>query len=173
MSENWKPIPARVKLENRFWSKVDKRGPDDCWNWTAFKHNGYGYINVDRTPRPASRVVLMLNGIEIPPGMMACHHCDNRACVNPRHLFVGTANDNIQDCVKKGRHRPENGIRAMRLAPKIMPRGEDNPSSKLTMVQAMEIRNSDHNCTVLASKFNVTRESIRRVRKGITWSHLI
>lgn len=97
-------------LEERFWEKVDKRGPDECWLWKAGRdRNGYGHIGVGkgRSTR-AHRVSWELaNGSEIPVGLLACHTCDNPPCVNPAHIFIGTMADNLQDASAKGRVDPK------------------------------------------------------------------
>ena len=88
----------------RFWSKVDRCGPDDCWEWKAGKHRqGYGLLPYRRTHYHSHRVSWFLTFGAIPAGMFVCHHCDNPPCVNPSHLFLGTAKDNAQDMIKKGR----------------------------------------------------------------------
>lgn len=94
-------------LADRFEDKVDRSGgPDACWPWTGVRTDrGYGQIWVDGGHRPATHVALELAGVDIPDGMVACHHCDNPMCVNPAHLFVGTASDNMRDMLAKGRGR--------------------------------------------------------------------
>lgn len=87
----------------RFWAKVSKS--DNCWEWTAALHDsGYGIFGtgdkrVDRAHRISWRLV---NG-DIPAGLFVCHHCDNRKCIRPDHLFLGTNDDNRADMVRKGR----------------------------------------------------------------------
>jgi hypothetical protein len=75
-----------------------------CWNWT--KHlsgGGYGAFKIEGIMRPAHRVSYELFWGEIPDGLQVCHRCDNKRCINPDHLFLGTQKDNIADCIKKGR----------------------------------------------------------------------
>jgi hypothetical protein len=112
--------PARMRigpklqpLAERFWPKVDRRGPDECWPWlgaTAGSH-GYGAISVctvgfGRKLQRASRVSYVLANGPLEVGMIVRHACDNPPCVNPAHLVSGTQYDNVQDMVERGRvHR--------------------------------------------------------------------
>ena len=79
-----------------------------CWNWTAGKQSmGYGMMTVKGKRMLAHRYSYELaHTNKIPKGMFVLHKCDNPACVNPDHLFLGTQKDNIRDCIKKNRHSP-------------------------------------------------------------------
>lgn len=92
---------------DRFWSRVEVRGVDECWEWQGSRNvAGYGQFIVDGKNVRAHRMMAAakagrpLNG----PDEYACHHCDNPPCVNPKHLFLGTATDNMRDMLRKGRN---------------------------------------------------------------------
>ena len=150
---------------DRFWEKVDIRGRDDCWEWIAGKSSdGYGTFTLNGKTEGAHRVSWTIENVKIPKGLLVCHHCDNRACVNPEHLFVGTDKDNIQDALRKGR---------MKFPRKS---GEENGLSKLTEEQVLSIREEYKlgNITLgeLARKHNVSHVAIWHVIKRKTWKHI-
>jgi hypothetical protein len=86
----------------RFWKKVDTSG--ECWEWRAsLWGGGYGCFWTGEKRALAHRVSWELAHGEIPSGMCVCHSCDNKLCVRPDHLFLGTQRDNVQDAIKKNR----------------------------------------------------------------------
>lgn len=94
----------KTTLEEKFWGKVQKGGPDDCWNWNAsLDTRGYGHMNhLGKTTRAHRISWFLAHGVESPKYVL--HKCDNKKCVNPAHLFEGTHRDNLEDMAKKERH---------------------------------------------------------------------
>jgi len=152
----------RGTLEERFWAKVDKRGPDECWEWRGAKRQGYGAISKGAHGNgvlDAHRVSWKLANGSIPAGKFVCHHCDNRSCVNPSHLFLGTQADNMHDMIKKGRST----------------HGERHKGAKLTEQDVHEIRQMLSRgipVSVIAKKYGVARSTISRISTGETWGWL-
>lgn len=171
------PIPdLSEKYLIRFWSRVDKRGPDECWPWTAALSHGYGNMSL---PVPggkkefgANRISLFLktgNRLEF---LQALHTCDNPPCCNPDHLYAGDERRNILDCIERNRYRgyfsqdPENS------------KGANNPNSKLTQDDILEIRKfkgqrmSAAGLAVVLKRFNICSSSFYYIRSETSWKSL-
>jgi hypothetical protein len=170
-------------LEERFWEKVDKSSSDifyngtRCWEWIgAINSKGYGHIGVDRKTITAHRISWILTFGEVSNlpnakahGTCILHHCDNRICVRPDHLFLGTNFDNVQDRTQKGRsNRPDL-------------RGEKNARSILTEKDVIEIRQISFNLprgskmkkiNEIASSYRCSVGAIRHVLSGDSWKGL-
>ncbi len=154
----------KKSLEQRFWEKVDKRGPDECWEWTACKTWGYGYIQDWSQQWKTHRLSWVLHHGAIPDGLCVCHHCDNRACVNPDHLFIGTIADNNRDMAAKGRYS------------KIGMIGEDNPRAKLSEKQVLEIRDlytaGEISQREIADRYGVHQTAVGFIVRRVHWKHI-
>lgn len=104
--------------QDRFWSKVDRRGESECWTWNAGRHkSGYGGFSIHGVNRFAHRVSYAIAHGSLDPALYVCHTCDNKPCVNPKHLFVGTHQDNVDDMVRKGRVSHGEAHHTARLTP--------------------------------------------------------
>jgi HNH endonuclease len=108
------PTAELYAIAERFWSKVDSSGGSDaCWPWTAalnVQRGGYGQFRLglpEKKTIRSNRMAWLLSGGEIPEDVHVLHRCDNPACCNPAHLFLGTNADNIRDRVTKGRSNPK------------------------------------------------------------------
>jgi len=152
-----KPTSLITRFECKFLKKCDS----ECWPWTAsVKENIYGKFYIGQhTMRYAHRVSYELYIGPIPLGLNVLHKCDNTLCVNPRHLFLGTQKDNVQDMIIKKRDR--RGIC----------RGE-NGQAKLCAEDVQKIINSSLSTKALASAFRVSSQCISDIKSGRTWEHV-
>lgn len=168
-------------LIDRFWPKVNKDAPNGCWEWTAgISKLGYGFFFVARNTFtksgnvPSHRVSFMIANGPIPDGLLVCHKCDNRKCVNPDHLFLGTDADNVHDMIAKGRAKfPTTSFKKGTNTLRPL---EVMPWAKFTKEKVQLIRELHSNGNLdknsLALEWNVTPEAIHAVVMRRTWKHV-
>lgn len=166
-----RPGPKPTPVADRFWPKVQKT--EHCWVWIGARLPGeYGEFDTRR----AHRVSWELHHGTIPEGLHVCHKCDNPPCVRPDHLFLGTANDNIQDCIKKGRRNHMLGDgHPRRRNPALVKRGEQCVLARLKEADVTRIISmlaAGETCAAIAPLFGVDKATIRSIRNGKTWAHV-
>ena len=147
-------------LKQRLYDRTVLSDEEPCWLWLGGTNNyGYGAIRVGGTMKGTHRVSYEVHVGPITEGLHVLHTCDNRSCVNPYHLFLGTQADNMADKVKKGR-----GLR-----------GEQMPLAKVTEEQVREIYASrDRGCTYrdIASSFELSNGTVSSILNGRSWTHI-
>ena len=160
-----------ISIDTRFWSKVDKNGPTvthcqelgACWVWIAGCYkDGYGNFGSRNETLKAHRVSWELTFGAIPDGLWVLHKCDNRRCVNPGHLYLGTAWDNARDMVQRCRYSKRDCS------------GEHNGRAKLSRVAVEQIRELYRVGSVsyreLAARYGVSERTIGDAITGMRWA---
>jgi len=168
-------VYVRRTLAERFWKYVNKSGPSvrqelgPCWLWTgSILQTGYGCIRNENKSITAHLASWLVHGNSRPArGLMICHRCDVRKCVNPEHFFIGTGGDNIRDAVAKGRM-------VQQYAPHRMARGSRHGQSKLTEEQVREIKSlaGSASHTAIGARFGVSGSMVGYILRGDFWRHV-
>ena len=141
-----------------FFAKLARR--DGCLEWVGYiQQNGYGQVGFRGGLVSTHRAAWIIAYGAIPDGLFVCHHCDNRRCCNPEHLFLGTTQDNMDDMVSKGRHGGSSG--------------EAHPKAKLTKARVNEIRRryADENILQgeLANEYGVAKPTVAALLLNRSW----
>jgi hypothetical protein len=155
---------------------------NDCLIWPKSLNVQTGYGQFNPSEKPGKMIsahkfsFLVFNG-EIPKGLYVRHSCDNRACVNPRHLLLGTQADNVRDMWDRGRQQdyrncPKGDKNPSRTNPERLARGENHHCNKLREIDVKEIRVSNLSHTSLAKIYGVSPQSIAYIRQRKTWKHV-
>lgn len=153
----YKPLPKLTAKQRGYFDSLVVRG-NGCWLWTGqVERTGYGVIEFNDSSYKAHRLAYFLHFGTDPGSLCVCHTCDNRICVNPHHLFLGTLKDNNDDRDRKGRH--------------VALLGERQGGAKLTASDVREIRRSTDKQRDLAVAYGVSQSTIWRARKT-NWRHI-
>ena len=155
------PIPEiLIDMLCRFWLYVDKKSDSECWNWIGtVSGNGYGHMRINSKMYRANRISYYIHFKKDPGELLVCHSCNNKLCINPHHLFLGTVSENRQ-------HAFDTGI--------IKHKGTLNPQAKFLSSHIREIRELQYTMTQveIARLFNVTPSTINKILTGKTWTHV-
>ena len=146
-------------LADRLWARVDRSG-DGCWEWQGGKGTrGYGTLRMNGVTYSTHRLAWELSHGAIPSGLHVLHECDNPACCRPDHLFLGTARDNIHDCLRKGRFH----------------HGENTGGARLSEADVRVIRmlHPRMTYTEIGKRYGVNYGTIKAIVLGKTWKHVI
>lgn len=140
---------------------VDKK--TGCWNWKmSLNSHGYGQARHGDVSMTAHRLMFILANPNVSIGSgWICHHCDNRACLNPEHLYLGTPASNQDDRVRRKPNSFSGGKK-----------GEEHQDAKLTERAVRAIRKSPLGYRKLAAIYGVDRTTIKLAKRRITWKHI-
>ncbi len=149
-------IEFRGKPKEQLYSRISKNEITGCWNWVGalFQGTGYGQFSnkaLAESPTTAHKASWVIHNGPVPDGLFVCHHCDNRKCVNPDHLYLGTNSQNMIDRSKRGyvhqRALTEDAVREMR-----------------------QLRQKGWSWRKLADRYGVQMNAVRFATLGKSWS---
>jgi hypothetical protein len=161
-------------LKERFMEKITIK-ENGCWEWIGATDNNYGQIWIDGKKEKAHRASYKLHYGEIPHNVLVCHKCDNKICVNPEHLFIGTQSDNMKDCSNKNRTAFKKYPYILRRKKTKTTKGEQHHQAKLKEYQVIEIRNlfnSGIRLRDISAKYGINRKHIQDIVHFRSWKHV-
>lgn len=158
-------LPIRKTLLDRIMDKVEMVPECGCWIWTGSLDAGgrkdnrrYGQLNINGKTARVHRVLWEMRFGKIGKGMLLCHHCDTPSCVNPHHLFLGTAKDNMQDCKLKKRRASF--------------AGEYSGKAKLKSEDIIKIREDTRDSRIIADQYGISRNHVYKIKLHMVWAHM-
>ncbi len=158
-------------MNNKFWERVNKGPPDQCWEWKGYRVKSklsYGSYRFEGKQWRAHRLAYLFHYGKLPMEMFVCHSCDNPPCCNPAHLWLGTALDNNRDRERKGR-----GVHVCGKRDGInYVRGKSHGLAKLTESMINPIREDKRPQRTIARDYGVHQKAISLIKLGQTWQHV-
>jgi hypothetical protein len=146
-------IYPHKSIEEHFWSKVNITDFFECWDWLGYRNNlGYGRLSFKGRMTLAHRLSYTLSVGNIPDGLLCLHRCNNPACCNPAHLYIGTDQDNTNDKVK-----------AHRQYAKL---------SEKQVVEIIRLLKTGATQRDIADRFSTSRANIATINTGLTWKYI-
>lgn len=153
------------ELKQRLLSNIQKT-ESGCWDWTKSFRNGYGVLSLSGKNHSAHRLSYQVFKGNIPEGMLICHSCDNKKCINPDHLFIGSYSDNTKDAVLKGIIVVPKG---KEFETGHLPKNSTLDKEKAQELKQFTLANPDMKCPEIAKMFEVKNQLVRDIRAGRTY----
>jgi hypothetical protein len=166
--KRWKQIKripwSLEQMAANFWARINVERDELCWNWRGpCSPSGYGRATFRRWPWRAHRLAWFFTHGNIPSDKIILHHCDNRKCCNPSHLYIGTWQDNMNDRSARGRCNPSRGSQSVRAVL--------NETQVVEIKMAAKYRTRGFN-RLIAKKYGVHETTISAIVNNYNWKHL-